>query len=60
MKNICGFNAFSSTDLEQFYKMLSSVVEKFQGDGAEVEVQYSTVYTGGSTICHSALVLGRK
>jgi hypothetical protein len=60
MKNIISFNTFGSTDLDQFNEALKRNIQQLESNELEVEVQYSVAYTGGSTIFHSALVLGRK
>lgn len=60
MKNIHKFNVFASTDLDLFYKNLTRLIEEYQNDGLEVEVQYSATYTGGAMLCHSVLILARK
>ena len=55
MKNIVSIQLIGIPDANQFYEELLRVTNKFQHDGQEVEIQYSSAENG-----FSALVIGRK
>lgn len=65
---IDGIFLISNSELKKFYDDLSEKIKVLQDDGQEVEIQYSTDKVQESdgrnvmiiSICHSALVLGRK
>lgn len=59
---IIGMAHVVSTDEYNFYKMLTEKVVEFQGDGQEIEIQYSSNISKNheSNALYSALILGRK
>lgn len=59
---IVGVSTIVDADLKKFNEKLAKIIDSFQNENQEVEVQFSSDIDSGikGTIAYSALILGRK
>lgn len=60
MNKIIGNCHISTTNFEEFNKMLNDSIEKLQEDNMVVEIMYTTNIKPNGQVLYSALLIGKK